>query len=380
MGLRPTPPPAFIRVMNDLAHLVKLTVSITILLFGASLSPVVAAHVRYDFFPEGHRSFPASLVFEGEIIQQPKVIERAPLGKSDQSSPEAVAASMLKAAFDGDTNAYNSLYIAAEQSSSLADGSKGESVQLAATAKLYFGGFTILVCEVKSSGGAGQYPMVFQKVGEKFFLTDVLSNTNTAYELFRNSLSAQKTVSVANKSSASSNVIEETVFAPNKPQLPPAVKVQLEGRDFAPPLPCTNIVTASTQNLRTPEGTLTAIYNAVKAADAEWYLSLVAPDERDSASDLGVPLRTMLKDKLPQLSRNLQSPRKLSRAVRYGNYTILLFRTTDASSRPDWLVLKQSGSEWLLSDKLRGGDPVLNYLLGEIETHSYAYQKVLPTP
>jgi hypothetical protein len=346
--------------------------------FWALLSPVVAAHVRYDFFPEGQRSFPVSLVFEGEIIQPPKVIERAPMGKSDQSSPEAVAASMLKAAFDGDTNAYNSLYITAEQSSYLADGSKGEVVQMASAAKLYYGGFTILVCEVKSPGGAGQYPMVFRKVGEKFFLTDALSNTNTAYELFRNSLSAQKTVSVANKSPASSNVIEETVFAPNKPQLPPAVKVQLEGRNFAPPLPCTNTVTAPTQSLGTPEGALTAIYSAVKAADAEWYLSLVAPDERESASDLGVPLRKILKDELPQLSRNLQSPRKLSRAVRYGDYMILLLRATDASSQPDWLVLKRSGPDWLLSDKLRGGDPVLNYLLGKIETHSYAYQKVLP--
>ena len=362
----------------------KLTVGFTLLLFLALPSLVFAAPVRFDIYPEGQRTFPVSLVFEGEILQPPKLIERAASGKADHSSPEAVLASMLKAAFDGDTNAYNSLYVAAEQSSSLANDSKGESVKVTATTKLSFGGFVILVCEMKSSDGVDQHPFTFRKQGEKFFLTDTLSHTNTAYQLFENSfLSGQKPVLVANKPSASSNLVEEAVFASHRTQLPPPVTVRFEGKVFNPPLRFTNTVTRTNQNLKTPEGALAAVYGAAKVADLDWYLSLVAPDERESTSSSGVPLRKMLKDELPRLSRTLapQPAQGLIRVVRYGDYAILLLRAAEASAQePDWLVLKQVGTDWLLSDKLRDGEAVLGYVLGQIETVSYGYQKVLPAP
>ena len=359
----------------------KLTVGFTLLLFLALPSLVFAAPVRFDIFPEGRRTFPVSLVFEGEIFQPLKAIERAGSGKADHSSPEAVLAAMLKAAFDGDTNAYNSLYIQTEQGSSLADGSKGESVKVTGTAKLSFGGFTILVCEMKSSDGIAQHPFVFRKQDEKFFLTDALSNTNTAYELFQGSfLLGQKPVLVS-KPPATSKMVEEAVFAPGKLRLPPPVTVQFEGNVLHPPLRFTNTVSREKQNLATPEAALAAVYGAAKAADVDWYLSLVAPDERESASDFGVPLRKMLQDGLPPLARQLalQLPPDLIKVVRYGDYAILLLRGANASApEPDWLVLKKVGADWLLSDKLRNGDAVLGYFLGKTVMFGYAYQKVLP--
>ena len=381
MGLRPTAAPAFIRAMNIHTAQHKLTVGFTLLLFLALSSHVVAAPVRFDIFPEGQRTFPVSLVFEGKILQPPKAIERASSGQADHSSPEAVLASMLKSAYDGDTNAYNSLYVAAEQGSSLADGSKGESVNVTATAKLSFGGFAILVCEMKSSDGVQQHPFVFRKQGEKFFLTDALSNTNTAYELFHGSyLFGQKPLLVA-KQSAASKLVEEVIYAPGKLRTPPPVTVQFEGQIFHAPLRFTNAVSRDKQRLDTPEAALAAVYGAAKAGNVDWYLSLVAPDERESASDFGVPLRKMLHDGLPQLTRKLalQPPPDLIKTVRYGDYAILLLRGANASApEPDWLVLKKVGADWLLSDKLRNGDAVLGYFLGKTEMFGYAYQKVLP--
>ena len=365
--------------MNMRALLPKLTVAIPLLV--SLSSQVVAAPVRFDFLPEGQRAFPVSVIFEGELFQPPRAIERA-TAKADHSSPEAVMAAMLKAGYDGDANAYNSLYVAGEQGSSLAAGSKGESVKAEASAKLYFGDFVILVCEFKSSDGIDQHPFVFRKQGGKFFLTDALSNTNTAYQLFEGSfLFGPKPVFVPNKPSGSSNVVSEVVVAPNRPQLPRSVTVQFEGQFFNPGLRFTNTVVRGKQNLTTPEAALAAIYSAAKAADFDWYLSLVAPEERESASDLNVPLRKMLQDELPQLGSKLalQPPPNLIKVVRYGDYAILLLR--DAATPPekiDWLVLKRNGTDWQLSDKLRSGDPVLGYFLGKTEMFSYGYQKVLP--
>jgi len=291
---------------------------------------------------------------------------------------------MIKAGYDGDTNAYNSLYVAGERSSFLANGSKGESVKVAATAKLSFGGLVILLCEVKSSGGATQQPMAFRQVGGKFFLTDALLNTNAAYQLFAGSfLFGQKPILVPNKPSVSSNLMEEVVFAPSGPQLPPQVTVQFEGKVFNPSLRFTNTVTKGNQNLATPEAALAAVYSAAKTADFDCYLSLVTPEERESVSDFGVPLRKKLKDELPKLSDKLalQPASSLIKVVRYGDYAILLLRAADPlSQKTDWLVLKKSGANWLLSDKLRSGDAVLGYFLGKTGMFSYAYQKILPAP
>jgi hypothetical protein len=361
---------------------VELTGSITLLLFWALASQVIAAPVRFDIFPEGQRAFPVSLIFEGEVLQPPKAIERAPSGKADHSSPETVLAAMLKAVFDEDTNAYNSLYVTTEQTSSLAKGSKGHSMKVAAAAKLAFGEFTILVCEIQSPKGGALFPMVFRKAGEKFFLTDALSNTNTAYELFRGAfLFGEKPVLVA-KPPVTSKRFEETVFAPGKLRTPPPITVQFEGQVFHTPLRFTNAVTREKQSLASPEAALAAVYSATKATDVDWYMSLVAPDERESASDFGVPLRKMLQDRLPQLASKLalQPPPDLIKVVRYGDYAILLLRAADAATpAPDWLVLKKVGADWLLSDKLRNGDAVLGYFLGKTEMFGYGYQKVLPT-
>lgn len=82
--------------MNMHAPLAKLLVAITMLVFLALPSQVVAAAIRFDFLPEGQRTFPVSLIFEGELLQPPRAIERATATKADHSSPEAVMASMLK--------------------------------------------------------------------------------------------------------------------------------------------------------------------------------------------------------------------------------------------------------------------------------------------
>lgn len=365
--------------------------AITLLASLALPSQVVAASIRFDLLPAGQRAFPVSLIFEGELLQPPRAIERATAAKADHSSPETVMSAMLKATYDGDTNAYNSLYIEGEQDGSLADGSKGESVKAAATAKLHFGDFVILVCELKntdgselkSSDGINKFPFVFRKLGEEFFLTDALSGTNTAYQLFESSfLFGPKPILVPNKPSASSNLVAEVIFAPSRARLPPPVTVQFEGKVFNPPLRVTNTVTKANQNLATPEAAWAAIYSAAKDADFDWYLSLVAPDERESVGDSGVPLQKMLQDELPQLSGNLalRPPPDLIKMVRYGDYAILLLRAAHGpAEKTDWLVVKKHDAEWLLSDKLRNGHAVLGYFLGQTEEVSYGYQKVLPS-
>jgi hypothetical protein len=368
------------------ARFTKLTVGISLVYFGVLDFPVLSALVRYDFFPEGQRTCPVSLIFEGQFLKPPQTIERASSKKVDRSTPETVMASMLRAAYDGDTDAYNLLYAPGERTSSLAQDSKGKLVKATAKEKLQFGEFTIMVCEVQSPEGSGSHPQVFRQTKGEYFLTDAISNTNAAYELFRTFfLSRQNPTSVDVIDAVSAtNLVRETFFAPGRRDVSSPVVVQYQGKVFNAPLALTNAVTQANQDLSTPEGALIAVYAAARAADFDWYLSLIAPDERDSANGAGVPLQKVLKKDLPNLARTLASnaPRSLVKVLHCGDFAIALTSAADAKagSAIDWLALRKINGRWLLSDKLRNGEPILSYALGKIETISYFYQKILPLP
>lgn len=295
-----------------------------------------------------------------------------------------------------DTNLHARLYAPGETPPDIETNQDDQLVLTRLTEQIDYGPYVVFVATLVTNRFNSGFDMPFAtaRYGLKWYMTRSLDQEPGLgfFEnlFFEDLVSPHKHLHVISPDSGRVEPgMVRTNLYPQGSQTPPAITLQYRGQVYSPPQPIPfDIVRGSNEDLSSLEGVVNAVYAACRNADADWLISLVGTTEVASAQSAVWDSRQALRNYIVKgvkivIAENTKkiTSAHITQVVDYGNYAIVLLNNTrmDGTIHKDWLVLRQEGQQWFLSNQLGSvSDPVFSFLIGKGATWTSFLFKISP--
>jgi hypothetical protein len=344
------------------------------MLFVCATSITLAGKVQLEIAPHEQRTNAILFSFEGTNYTPPKVIQGTH-SRLDKRNPENVAEMLYTFIKSNDVASISTLYLPGEGANAIRLDANDLPNRMLLFRRIEYGPFVVLDIGAGSVTNIEHFFLSLTQKGADYFLTDQLEGDDALQ--FVQSCFGLDGVGLSFSYSDAPfprNYQNQLRYSKNDTAAKNPIMVSFRHEKFESGREIKLEVTESTQNLKTPESALNAIYSALKAKDGGWYARLVEKSELTNKVVIGGgSVHQYVTDHVSTIG--LPGNNLLMGTIYFGDCAIL--QTLSVGFLPDWLVLRKTAEGWRLTNKLNG-HPAWTFLLGAKSEITFGYPKVFP--